>query len=323
MRISPVIFTLIFTSVIHAERITILTQPIEQKTNEHWYHPAVTHSLLRGLQKLGVDFNFNPSNVSDIGSTVIVLTNIDALREAIQLKKTGLIKKLLAGPNLVGRPIDFQSIVTHPCIDMYLVNSSWTQKAYLEDAPSLMGRISSWPSGIDETYWVPQTSLHQRYSQKILIYKKYQSEEFYSVVKTLIKKHGFIPCTITYGSYTHEQYREALQQTLCAIFLSRSESQGLGLVEAWAMDVPTLVWDLGLPFSAYGRQYSEISACPYLTLFTGYSWKTLADLEKLLQKLEQQNLLQSCAPRQWVLEHMTDVKSAQMLMDVIENIGKK
>ena len=52
-----------------------------------------------------------------------------------------------------------------------------------------------------------------------------------------------------------------------AVFMSRSESQGLALAEAWAMDVPTLVWQS--PPGEPGSVFSLSDPAPYLTSDTG------------------------------------------------------
>lgn len=306
------ILTMTFTSIIRTERITILTQPVQQPTNEHWYHPAVTNSLLRGLQKLGVDFNFNPSKISDVGSTVVVLTNLDALQEAIQWKQTGRIKKLLSGPNFAITPTHYAKMQE---IDTYLVPSDWIKRAYTEKEPSLQNKVKSWPAGVDENYWNPKVSFKNRSCRNILIYTKINAEEFYDSVKNLVKKYRWNPVRITYGQYTHQQYRAALEQAQFAIFLSRSESQGIGLLEAWAMDVPTLVWNPGKSLTYEKIYFKNTSSCPYLTDQTGKSWKTLQDLEDILLNLA--SISSTFSARDWLLANMTDTLAAKILLSYI------
>lgn len=121
------------------DKITILTEPTHESPMTHIGAfkryvkkilgcaqrgpSAVLRSLMNGLKGEGVDFNYNPKNGKDVGGVVIVLSHIEALREAIELKRSGKIKKLLAGPNLVNLPSDNLELVTHPLIDYYLVNS--------------------------------------------------------------------------------------------------------------------------------------------------------------------------------------------------------
>ena len=73
-------------------------------------HFAVTRSLVEGLEKIGADLNYNPTKLSQLADTVIVLANVHALRQAIRLKQEGKIHRLFAGPNVVYFSSDFGSI---------------------------------------------------------------------------------------------------------------------------------------------------------------------------------------------------------------------
>ena len=72
---------------------------------------AVLDSLCKGLDELNIDYTLNPKTVSD---TVVVLQNTNALQMAIDLKKQGKIKQLLAGPNIVITPKDANGILENP-----------------------------------------------------------------------------------------------------------------------------------------------------------------------------------------------------------------
>lgn len=298
-----------------AEKITILTYPVEQYSNSRWSHPAVTGSLVRGLEELKINYNFNPSRICDVGSTVVVLTNIDALKQAIDWKRKGKIKKLLAGPNLMVRADDYERILSSPEIDVYLVPSVWTKVAYIEDEPSLENRIGIWPAGINIDEWEPQQK--SKNSKHVLIYWKTESEDFCKQVEQLLKNYGWQPKVIKYGQYALATYKELLSVTAFAVFISRSESQGLALAEAWAMNVPTLVWN-PQELTINGRIYSESSACPYLTTQTGNDWKTIEELEALLKTIS--TTLVNFSPRTWMIHNMSDAVSCKILIALIDSI---
>src|SRR5690349_22581703 len=84
---------------------------------------AVRDSLLRGLQTHGIYAKLNPfKRTSD---TVVVLSGVQALREALRQKRAGKIHRLLAGPNLVITPTDAEKILLDPLIDYVVVPSAW------------------------------------------------------------------------------------------------------------------------------------------------------------------------------------------------------
>lgn len=276
-------------------------------------HPAVRQSLLRGLGKLNIPYTIN--DYSHCYQAGIVLAGISYLQRAIALKKEKKIKFLLAGPNLMVRANEYQKILAHPLIDACIVPSDWVAVAYQQDVPQLQNRLYPWFAGIDPEYWAPQT---EKKTHTILIYWKTESQEFIRTIEVLVKKHGYVPHCIRYGSYKSEYYKKMLSESVAAIFVSRSESQGLALAEAWAMDVPTLVWN-PKELVAHGRTYSLVSACPYLQDAVGKEWQRLQDLEHILLHYDKELF----APRKWVLNNMTDTHSAQKLMDIVSLLQQK
>lgn len=300
------------------ERLTILTAPLGGGSAGH---PAVMRSLLTGLTQAGVPFNYNPSRLDDVGDAVAVIADTLALKQAIAWKKSGRIKTLVGGPNLVVVPTEANSIIKSPELQMFLSPSQWPMDFWREVDPTIRLTIGIWPAGVDETFWQP--SNHDKSNNKnVLIYCKAQSDgpNFYAQVEQHIRSHGWNPIRITYGSYGQQQYKDVLDQCRFAVFLSRSESQGLALAESWAMNVPTLVWNPGSNLIA-GRIFNGVSAAPFLTASTGLFWKNFDDLVALLQQFDA--WYPQCNPRQWVLENMTDKISAHILLDLINNIEKE
>lgn len=273
-------------------------------------HYAVTRSLVEGLQKINANYNYNPSRIKDVGEVVIVLTNIDALKQAIKWKKEGIIKKLLAGPNLMVFSNEFDNILSSKEIDICIVPSDWVRIAYEEDAPSLKGRVHVWYAGIDENYWF---CLNNKKKYKALVYWKTETEDFCRTVEELVAKYGWEVIRVKSGSYKSYEFKEILSESIYAVFISRSESQGIALAETWAMNVPTFVWNSG-KLNIEGREYSIVSSCPYLSSQTGYEWKTIEQLEQFLLNME--NILSGFSPREWIVNNMTDKLSASNLLDL-------
>lgn len=275
---------------------------------------SVSCSLFNGLQKLGATFNFNPSK-DNVRETVIVLSNPDLLRQAINLKRQGKIKYLLAGPNLVVRPIECDRLVTAPEIDIYFVPSLWVKVFYLEDEPCLKNRIDIWPTGVDETFWQPSKTVSK--NNNVLLYQKTNDHQLINNVIKILKRNGFNPLPIVYGNYTIEEYKKLLDKSLFAVFIGNSESQGIALAEAWSMNIPTLVYNLR-KYTASGKVCTINSFCPYLTEQTGIDWRDLEELEGWIKAIP--ICLEDFSPRNWVLKNMTDCVSAQHILNLIKNL---
>lgn len=55
-------------------------------------HYAVVRSLQEGLKLNGINFNYNPDKINQIGEHVHVLAGVNTLKMAIMLKKKMLLK---------------------------------------------------------------------------------------------------------------------------------------------------------------------------------------------------------------------------------------
>lgn len=279
-------------------------------------HPCVFSSLKRGLDELGATYNVNPSD-ADVHEVVLVLDGIDYLRHMITLKNNKRITHLLAGPNLMNRSCDFDRILSNAALDMFLVPSKWVEVAYLEDEPSLDGRITTWYAGVNINWWQPTVNAVK---SQVLVYWKTDAEELCVHVEELLKSRGYTPTRLRYGTYSIDHYKNVLDSCEFAVFISRSESQGIALAEAWAMNLPTFVWNPGQLYYA-GKQYNPVSSCPYLTDQQGKEWKTISELEVLLDEYQHGTCV--FCPREWVSEHMTDKKSAELLLHIADSLKAK
>ncbi len=301
-----------FVNLYGNSRITILTERIGAGSNKIAGHYGVTRSLLNGLKRLGVDFVYNPISANLVTDTVVALAGIDTLENAINLKRQGKIKKLFAGPNIIVMPYNHNYIIASKEIDVCIVPSEWVGHLYQMDAPSLNDRIRVWPAGVDDNYWV--SSNNRLDTNKVLVYWKTESYDFCKNVETILSSYGWSPIILKYGSYNNETYKKLLNSVSFAVFISTSESQGLALAEAWAMNIPTIVWN-PKKFSYEGKSFNFGSACPYLTKYSGQDWENFDEFKDIISKIK--NQLPLFSPRKWVLENMTDEICAQNLLDII------
>jgi glycosyltransferase involved in cell wall biosynthesis len=284
--------------------------PVKKKYGGHY---AVTRSLIQGLQKIGADFNYNPSDDREVGENVIVLSSPDTLRKAIQWKNAGKIKFLLAGPNMVDCVMDEDKIVGDPAIDYFIVPAEWIEFNVLKQLDVLRGKILCWWAGVDTQYWAPKNTKKNR---DVLVYWKTEGEEFCEQVEDMLIRHNYDPIRITYRKYHPLEFKSALSKSIFSVFISRSESQGLSLTEAWSMDVPTLVWDPG-ELVIRGKVFEKVSACPYLSEETGKSWISLNQLEELLTTFDQYK--GQFRPRQHTVKLFSDEVRSQELLNFISS----
>jgi hypothetical protein len=275
-------------------------------------HAAVNRSLEQGCELNAIEHNWNPDEAC-VYPTVVVLGGISKLNEAIDLKKRGLISKLIAGPNLVVRSCDHGAIIADDAIDTCIVSSEWERIAFEEDAPDLIGHTRVWAAGVDEYYWRPSNVASDE-KKNVIVYWKTESEFFINEIQVCLGLYGWNPILIKYGNYEQHEFKQLLEDAAFAVFVSVAETQGIALAESWAMNVPTIAWDPQY-FVGHGRVYSIVSSCPYLTDMTGKRWKTIHEFEALLRDMRQ--LLPAFTPRHYVLSAMTDKKAVQQLLAII------
>lgn len=277
-------------------------------------HRCVTTSLIVGLEKLGVNFNYDPQSLSDLGETVVVLCGVKQLRQMIELKKKGVIKKLLAGPNIAVQPTDYDRILTSPEIDVCITPSEWVNNAYVIDCPELKGRIKAWPAGVDSEHWKP--SGNKKDPKNLLFYDKRPEKNLIDNCRKYCEEKGYHVKTIVYGYYSLEEFKQALDKSSFLIHFVEQESQGTFLNETWSMNVPTIVWNPG--FYRIGEKNYICSSAPYLTKQTGAFFRNFEEFKKIEQSgaFEPQRY----SARQWILENLTDELSAQKLLDIIKNL---
>ena len=271
-------------------------------------HYAVTRSLIEGLKRAGLPHNYNPWRVGQLADRLVVLAGVRTLRQAIELRRKGYIKKLFVGPNVVTFSSDCSNLLASPHVDAVIVPSEWVADLYLEDNPSLFDRILSWPAGVDVDYWIPGTTEAR---QSILIFDKQNNGLMGNATPyaTFLRQRGYSVEIINYGSFTHPGYLQALQRAKLMLGFSVGESQGLAWAEAWSADVPTLIWRNER--NTYRDRTFRSSTAPYLSQANGLFFDDLDDFQQQFDRWEMNPTL--FAARNWTLENMSDEACASRL----------
>ena len=260
---------------------------------------AVEQSLLRGLGELGVEAVVNQK--PPIGSTVGVLSGVKTLKKVLEWKQQGVVKKIIAGPNLVVTPDDDDKVIQHPDIDIILQPGEWSKDFYLSLAPALKDKIKIFASGVS----VPRLGELNKIND-FLIYNKTADKSLCPKIIEMLRQKGYSRKVLNYGDFGQKDYFKNLEESRYLIYLPDSESQGLALFEAWARNVPALVWERG--FWRFGKYFWEgRTATNYVAPENGLIFRKPEELEQLLSTLESRIF----APREFVLKNFTDKITAE------------
>lgn len=266
----------------------------------------VERSLVRGLEVLGMETDHNPWRIPPLIDLAFVPIGLDALRQVLAFKADGRIKVVVAGPNLCMFPNELKLESAASLPDFYVLPSEWSRQRWLKFDQKFPVPVITAFAGVDAVAWTRDKTTAG--TRRALIYNKYNDEALARECAGVLAQCGYASDCLRYGAFQPREYRQRLQQADVMIYLSRSESQGIALFEAWSMNVPTFVLKRGL------GEHGAVPA-PYLSPTTGAFFDTLADLESKLNALR--SMEQKFSPRQWIDEFGSDEQATRALLDKV------
>ncbi len=299
-------------SLLQSQPVSIVTAPIGKNPQAFWSHKAVVRSIQNGLLSIGAIHNCNPRSIKKLYPHVLVLCNDEPAIQMLNFKNAGNIQKVFLGPNYTFDSTTLHLFGMNIC-DGWLVPSLWTKNEISKINKKMKDRIQIWKTGVDINHWQPECTNKER---EVLLYDKYDSKFFIDSIKQLLNSFGWNVTLIKYGEYSEAAYKYILNKAVFAVIVSPSESQGIALAEAWAMNVPTLVWDNRGLFT-FNHFYQSNSA-PFLNPNVGLRWKNLTELEGILSCIDE--TLTSFSPRKWVMRNMSDEVSALDLLLLFKDV---
>lgn len=268
---------------------------------------VVAENLLKELQiRRDIHWNlcFGEAPKNNSINIMWVVNDVNDLRWAIANKEKVGAKELWAGPNLVVVPQESSRILNSEKIDRVIVPCEWVKEVYERESSKLIGKIQVWPVGIDTEFWSP-VSTENKDNSRILVYNKDQNDRCMALVPVL-KRYGKVD-VLRYGEHSPGEYKEALNNAVCMVWLSQSESQGLALLEALSTNIPVLVWDPG-QWSYYSREvnkefvYDRASSCPYFSPLCGLKFESYEEFEGVLTEFIYKMKKSEFKPRRYLFQ---------------------
>lgn len=267
---------------------------------------SVLESMKRGLSVIDVEYSVNDK----IFEIVHVVSGVNALRYALDLKKKNLIKTLIVGPAIVASPEEEGGIINDPNIDVIVFPSQWTKNYFCSKYPELKEKIKLWPAGVMD----PGENSQDK--EGVLIFNKNNDKLTGEISGHLNNKIKY--SIIKYGKFRQEYYYKLLDTHKYLIYLSDSESQGLAMQEAWMRNTPTLVYNRGYWESGSNKWTDEKISAPYLNDETGMFFKDIEDFKNKFDIFVSQRY----NPRKYCLDNLSDIKSAEILINIINKYVK-
>ena len=146
-----------------------------------------------------------------------------------------------------------------------------------------------------------------------LIYHKNRSQEDLDYVKELLDRRRLTYTQLQYGSYTQDNFRQALSSCKFCVIIDNTESQGIAIEEMMAAGKPLFVWDTPV-WDHMGQEYAvPASSVPYWSYECG---EKTADKDALDLSLDHfLSRLTTYTPRAYVDRELSPEVTVKILTD--------
>ena len=184
--------------------------------------------------------------------------------------------------------------------------SRWCEESYEKFFPET--KTSIWPVAIyaPEVSGTPTTDC--------LIYHKNRSNEDLAYVKQLLSDRRLTYTQLQYGSYSQNDFRQALSSVRFCIIIDNTESQGIAIGEMMAAGKPLFVWDQPV-WDHLGEQYKiDATTVPYWDDMCGEKTTERSELSNLLDKFLSNRT--SYTPAEYIDRELSPEKTIKTLLDL-------
>jgi len=233
--------------------------------------------------------------------------------------------KIIAGIGLMTFPEQWPGLLQEFPVVKYLQHSKWAKDIYVPYFGETNCAI--WPSGVDTQKWRPDNT---KAEFDILIYDKimWNKEQTQKDLKTpilnFLSEKGIVFHEITYGNYAEHNYFELLKKCRAMIFLCEHESQGFAVCEALAMDVPVFAWNQGYYLDPNRQKWDDplapASSVPFFSKDCGMTFKNPEEFSNYFDNFWLRVKNADFSPRKYVVDNLTLTKSAETMLDIINEV---
>lgn len=266
----------------------------------------LTLNLIKGLKELKQEYVENEPG--DVNGIIHGAVN--------EFRNCTLPRNTVVGPELCVLPTEMPDKLHY--YRNWVQPSLWVVDYFKTFKEAENTRFYTWPSGIDTDEFNIKRGPYKR--DCFIYYKNVTKQtpiEKLEYVKRDLEKKGMTYEVLTYGEYKEETFKELCQTSLFAIFLTGTESQGIAIMEAMAMDIPIYVIN-ETTFEYNGFKYNGgVSSAPYF----GEKCGIIAD--DLSRLGEFRDRIMEFWPRDYIMENHTCKHGAQKYVDILRKCHEK
>ena len=257
----------------------------------------VIHNLLRSLNDCGVEYAIN----EDKFDNTLFLHWDQAQIDAYQTLRNK--DKLLVGPQIWPFEPKFKLLTEYRRV---LVPSRWCVDSYNKSFPNTKTAI--WPVAI----YKPEIT--NNITTDCLIYHKNRSQQDLEYVKDMLSRRRLTYRQLQYGSYTQQNFRDALSSVRFCVIIDNTESQGIAIQEMMYANKPLFVWDQTI-WDHMGEQHAvESTSVPYWDPICGERVRDASQLNLYLDIFLQ--AFDGYNPAKFVEKNLSAKPTVKILLDL-------
>lgn len=173
-------------------------------------------------------------------------------------------------------------------------------------------KLAKWPVGIKDI------NVERSEETKFLVYFKRRSPEELDTILSFLHDQDYSYQVLRYGSYSQDQFAQALQECSHGIIIDGPETQGIAIQEMMSSGMPLLIWDNieyfedGVP-EEYRKNPAPTSA-HYFSAECGEKFHTEDELQETFNKFMDTQY----APKEYVKRELSYEVSVKRLLELFE-----
>jgi hypothetical protein len=200
---------------------------------------------------------------------------------------------------------------------IYIQPSKWAADIWKDFNVENIIKIKEFPFPVEIDKFKPIEN--SKKNEVFVMFKQRDPKELEYVIKFLDTINIKYKLFDYVKKYKEDDYISCLQNAKYGIWIGRHESQGFGLEEALAFDIPILVWEVKYMSQEYGYNYPDISASviPYWDKRCGEFFVEKENFEEIYYKFIDK--IETYKPREYILENLSPKKCGEYFIKLINS----
>ncbi len=230
-------------------------------------------------------------------------------------------KKIIIGPLYnIDQDLEINTLIQkHSYIKKLVASEIAYKNAFEMDKNIDMDNVIICPSGIISKYDVLNNSNISTREDKCLIYFKKRSREDLNLLIEFLNEQNQEYELFEYGKYKNKNLKKAAKKYSFGIIMSRPETQGFGIQEIMACNLPILVWDQTTNF----YEHLKLSGTT-VTVWNEKCGKIVLSIDELKNAFDDfKKNLESYSPANIILEKLTYEKFNRNLKNLFNTYFTK